>query len=602
MVYRTLVKGIKSIFSKLGNTKLLHRILIYNFLLIFLPIGLFMNFSYNKVNSLFDYLIKYSAEKSFLQTGAYLSKNVDYMEYIRDTFITNQKLNTILASLHGSEDVIQNMADYKYIEEIIQQNLKKNDIYTIRFYTRDSEMYINDVDYFSLQEAKKTKWYHYMKGDGNNTCFQKFDNSKLFQANQDTFSFVQSVFDLNNYSEEIALLRIDLKSSDLELLLRQTLTTRNSINYILGVDDSILASSSEPIKPGWLLNYRTIQDITGTDEYRFIDYELNNTKVLLGLRKLAGERLALVNIIPYGEIMGDLTKIRNEILLFVLALTAIAYLVAYFFVASTVKRIKLLTQNMKLIQKGEFGKTIKTNNKDEIGELTHDFNYMSEKLSNLVDERFKLGQEMKSFELKALQSQINPHFLYNTLDLINWTAMDNNVPEISKLVKALSRFYKISLNKGSDIIPIREELEHVKIFLDIQKSRFEDSMQVYYDIDEKVYEYSVLKIILQPIAENAVLHGILGKPAKKGVIRISAYCEGETIVFEIKDDGVGMDNNVLDAVTSVHPKRSKGYGAGNVNERIKIFYGEQYGLTYTSTPGEGTEVRIIIPAIPNEQP
>ncbi len=215
------------------------------------------------------------------------------------------------------------------------------------------------------------------------------------------------------------------------------------------------------------------------------------------------------------------------------------------------------------------------------------------------------GQQIKNLELKALQAQINPHFLYNSLDLINCTAISHSVPQISRMVKALGQFYRLSLSGGNEQILLAGEMKHARLYVDIQNMRFEDSIQAHWSLDEDAGRCLIIKIILQPLIENAILHGIFEKDSKRGNLWVSARRNADVITITIEDDGVGMNEEELYAAFFSAERKSLsetsgGYGVRNICDRLLIAYGEPYGLSCESTPGRGTTVTISIPAIEPE--
>ena len=197
-----------------------------------------------------------------------------------------------------------------------------------------------------------------------------------------------------------------------------------------------------------------------------------------------------------------------------------------------------------------------------------------------------------------MQAQINPHFLYNTLDMINWMAQSGETTQVSEAVKLLSRFYRITLSRGSSIITVREELEHVTLYVQLQNMRFNDKLHFFVDVPDEMLDHTMPKLVFQPIVENSILHGILEKPVKEGNIVIMGWMEDETLVFVISDDGVGIPPEKLETILSGNSTGSKGsnIAISNTHKRIRLCYGSEYGLRYRSKPGYETEVEIRIPA------
>lgn len=259
-----------------------------------------------------------------------------------------------------------------------------------------------------------------------------------------------------------------------------------------------------------------------------------------------------------------------------------------------VKNIEKLTRNMKEVKKGNLEVTVTSDSKDEIGELIQGFAEMVERIKTLIEEVYEGKISLKEYEMKALQAQINPHFLYNSLSLINWKAIEADEKDISKITLALSKFYRTALNKGNSVMPLQDEISNVKSYLDIQLMMHDYEFDVEIDIDESMYYYDTPNLILQPLIENAIDHGIDLKTEGRGKIIIRGWSEGETMYLSVEDNGVGMDEEVAQNILT---QKSKGYGVRNVNERIKLTYGAEYGLTIESKEGKGTKIIVKIPII-----
>jgi len=214
------------------------------------------------------------------------------------------------------------------------------------------------------------------------------------------------------------------------------------------------------------------------------------------------------------------------------------------------------------------------------------FSVLEELKGNMVKAR--------KMELMVMQSQINPHFLYNTLDMINWSAVMRNAPEISQTVQALSRFYKLSLNKGREFVLLTDELSHVSVYMQIQNLRFDGVFDFYQEASEEAKACLVLKTILQPLAENAIQHGILEKAKREGEIRVNAWVENKDLFITVFDNGVGIDPGKIDKILE-HGGESDGYGLYNVHQRLRLAYGLAYGLSFESKPGCFTKAILKLP-------
>ncbi|MDO4269524.1 MAG: sensor histidine kinase [Eubacteriales bacterium] len=230
----------------------------------------------------------------------------------------------------------------------------------------------------------------------------------------------------------------------------------------------------------------------------------------------------------------------------------------------------------------------------EISVLSDSFGHMVGRIQTLMDEVKNEEETLRKTELKALQAQINPHFLYNTLDSIQWMCEVGRTDDAVKMVSALARLFRISISRGEDLIPIRKELEHAECYLIIQKFRYKDQFSYRFEIDDSILDCPCSKITLQPIIENAILHGF-GEFVDDGKIVISAKPDGGDVVLTVTDNGVGMDEGQCRAILSHDKAEPGGIGIKNVNDRIRIYFGAPYGLSIESEPDQGTRVVIRLP-------
>jgi two-component system sensor histidine kinase YesM len=240
---------------------------------------------------------------------------------------------------------------------------------------------------------------------------------------------------------------------------------------------------------------------------------------------------------------------------------------------------------------------------DEITELGMSFNIMIGKIRELLDSKIKEQETLKKAEMRALQAQINPHFLYNTLDTIIWMAEAKKNDQVIEIVSALSSFFRISLSKGRDWITIGEEVERTKSYLTIQKIRYRDILDFKIEVDQEASDFTILKLILQPLVENALYHGIKNKRGGGTIIVRAKQKNVDEILLEVEDDGIGFTPEKLAQLKeeldddSGDIRLESGFGVGNVNNRIRLYYGKQYGVTIKSEYNTGTIVALIIPAI-----
>lgn len=258
-----------------------------------------------------------------------------------------------------------------------------------------------------------------------------------------------------------------------------------------------------------------------------------------------------------------------------------------------VARLEQLTENMNQINLGLREVTVISESKDEIGVLVRTFRRMMNEINKLISQVYEAKIKLQKTEMKALQAQINPHFLYNSLSIINWKAIEAENMEISQVTLALSTYYRTSLNKGETMTIAANEIRNIDAYLHIQQVMHDNSFRIVKQVEDEILSYTVPKLILQPLVENAIDHGLDISEKDEKILTVQAYKEGEFLVFAVEDNGMGMEKEQAEKILTY---QSKGYGMRNVNDRIVLLYGEEYGLKVLSEKGEGTRVEIRIPA------
>lgn len=296
---------------------------------------------------------------------------------------------------------------------------------------------------------------------------------------------------------------------------------------------------------------------------------------------------------PIGTVSAAATSITFLVVIIFTVCTLFVIIASYYLASAIVRPVENLNKNMRRIEAADLTVTVAYDSNDEIGDLYRQFNKMVEQLKYLIDEVYTSKIHQQEYEMKALQAQICPHFFYNSLSLINSKAILSGQDEISLMAQHLSTFYRTTLNNGNNMIRVQDEWINVTSYINIQSLMHANSFDVITEIDEDILAYNMPNLLLQPIVENAIGHGIDHKVTEgKGLLTVKGWQNEDTLYFIVEDNGCGMTEETMDQVLK---KEIRGYGVRNVHQRVQLTYGEGYGLHYESQINKGTKVTLRIP-------
>lgn len=326
---------------------------------------------------------------------------------------------------------------------------------------------------------------------------------------------------------------------------------------------------------------------------------LSGKNLTLNVRTIGYTGWKLVGVTPSAALGIDGIKFRFFVL-FVADLFLFLLAMINAFISDKISNpIKSLDGSVREIESGNLDVEIVPSGSYEVEHLGKSIKNMLGRIKVLMSDLVAEHNAKRKSEFDTLQSQINPHFLYNTLDIIVWMIENENSDKAVNIVTALAKFFRISLSKGKNIITVKDEVEHVRNYLMIQNMRFKNRFEYSIDVDEKVLSYSSLKLMLQPLVENAIYHGMEFMDGD-GEIDVKVFKEDDSLYFTITDNGLGMSEDMVETLLSkdfVPSKKGSGIGVKNVNERIKLYFGSEYGLKVESEPDEGTKITIHLPAV-----
>lgn len=545
----------------------------------------------------------YSMEQSVSQAISFTESYLRNMTYLANMVEDNGVIqNTLSADGFGEErPYMEQWLEYYELNKEFNSYEISNSIYRFCLYVPDEVMYAGNQYYFDgvsrLKERSDYVDLRYALNTGEDYVAISRERDGVDQ--QDTSQMVtlyHRIASKKEKEEELGICSISVSAKYFQDIMKNANITSEGLVYLMSENGRMITSSNSSIlqkmqKKGILLNY-------GAE--LFMEKKKEGQKEYYITRQnVDGASWQMILIIPESEYEDQYRFLWLSAALMLGSMIAVIVLMSYLLSGYYVGRLKKLNAEMTGLESGNLNANLPiTTEEDEIEEIYHNFNGMVQEVQRLMQEHYQLGKEVKMAEVRVLQAQINPHFLYNTLDLINWISMDYGAEEIGTLTWNLARFYRLSLNHGKSLISIGEEVEHVEVYVNIENYHFDNAISLEVDVPEELKSYACLNIILQPFVENAIVHGIAEKPDIESCeIRIRARREEQDIIFSVQDDGPGVDVEQMQKETQQDIRTAQhGYGVRNINFRLKLCFGEKYGVTYLESE-KGTHVEIKIPVM-----
>ena len=590
-----------------GDMKLESKFTLVLLLAATVPVIMMACFFYGK---LYDMVVSYTIRQeqdTSAQTAPYIEDLVQQIMDAHDGITEQEFFQTLFHQPVNSPfqmflDTDGAQSFHKYACDLIDSDMITGLQIYMDFPPQSVRLFTDDLtkDYFSsMTKARGTYWYGIFQGTQQSSLFcpSFYLGEREKEAYGDLAYITATTFYYQGEARQ-AYIAIYSSSEHFTDMLKDNLTITDSVSYIINDRNAIVASSDSSLSGIYLLDYNTIED-SFMSSNNFIERNILDTTVYAGFYNIKQSGWFMVTVLPSGPLITQSNMIMIQYILMYLAFLVFALILAHFMSHSITNRISSVIHQMSKVRKGTLSPMDSPEYHDEIGDLIDTYNYMTRRMDQLMTEQAKAAEELRIAEFHSLQAQINPHFLYNTMDMINWLAQQGRTEEVSRAVQSLSRFYKLTLSRKQSISTISREAEHVDIYIQIQNMRYHDSITFVSDIPDELMEYQIPKLTLQPIIENSVLHGILETDDKTGTIVLTGWLEDSDIVLLISDDGVGISSDRLSTLLSGEGTSSSGgtnIAVYNTHRRLQILYGPDYGLKYSSNPGQGTEVEIRIPA------
>jgi two-component system sensor histidine kinase YesM len=587
---------LKKIIRFFLNSSIGSKLIFYFFLVILLPIITITTLS----NLIYKNSITDEQNANTKQVIKQITDNVDF--YIKDTENIINYLSddpTVLKFLNSNNINKDSNIEDDTSREITRFTTLHPEIAGIMI-VNPNDMYVSDIMYrISRDPLTSEKWYvQAAKNPQNVQLFSKpvgRNINNIFEyCADDVVSMSKAVIDKKS-GNCIGVIIIDMKLDVIKSVIENIKPGKTGFVYILDSNGEIVYAPVNSVV--YRINEQWFSDKNNEIMIKSIknkDYELMHIDSSYTKWKTVG-------VFPLDESLKVITYIKYYSLIIAVVTLILAGILAVFFTKSIVNPITKLRRLMKKTEEGNFDIQFNSRYDDEIGQLGNSFNHMIGEIKNLINLVQVEERNKRKAEINILQAQIKPHFLYNTLDTIQWMAQEHNAKDIVEMVGNLTNLLRIGLNSGDEIIKLRYEIKHVESYLMIQKVRYEDKVNYEIEIDDDILEYNVIKLILQPLVENAIYHGLKEKRGK-GKIIIKGAVENNKIHLKVIDNGKGIKKDKLEEINALlrendSSKRKIGYGSFNVNERIRLNYGEEYGIVYSSIYGEWTTVDIWHPIL-----
>lgn len=528
------------------------------------------------------------------QMNQNIDSYIDYMENISYLVSSNEDVQTYLFGDHVGPEVRGRILNQ--FETILDS---RSDILNLGIISENGRMFINDGREMTNPDLDihSQEWYMNALNGSQSSYLSSSHVQHIISGERPwVITLSRGIRDQSSGStKKEAVFFIDLNYSAISGLCDQNIVGNQGYAFILDAEGNIV------YHPQQQQLYNELQ----TENIGLI-MESESDTILYG--KGSGEKLytisrsektgwTVVDSVRVEELLRKSNEAQSIYILVAAGLVAVALFFSKFIAKNITQPIQKLCESMEKVQEGDFSVSdVVVDSANEIGSLTTSFNVMTHRIQDLMEQNIREQEAKRKSELKALQSQINPHFLYNTLDSIIWMAEGKKNEEVVLMTASLARLLRQSISNEDEVVSIGQEIEYARGYLTIQKMRYKDKMEYQIDVDPSILNIPLIKLVLQPVIENAIYHGLKYKESK-GFLLVRGFPKDGNAVLQVIDDGVGMDEETLEHIYEKHKVnyRSNGVGIYNVQKRLQLYYGNEYGITYESEVGKGTTATITIP-------
>lgn len=547
-----------------------------------IPLGIVMVVSFSVVKQQTEERLIYALNQGYSQVHQAVGDKLSRLHNISTLIAVNDMASPALRFDNREMDVAEQLMLFENINSYAFGLEMTLDSSSIVFYIEDTYLVVNNRSnrYRPLTDVYGTAWYTSLKSNNGRPVWVLLDGIESGGAQ---VGIARELWNPDDYSQTVGILTIMTERTKLEEMLKNSY--EGQALYLETAEGDLLASNlPQETLPRVSISQRKV------DDREFSRIDVDGVPCYTRSSRIDGTNVYLVSVIPLESVRKGMNMLNGNMGFLFLGISLVVVMVMGTMAKSITGRLKLLKEQMLQIREGNICKMEEGHSRDEIGQLIGNYNVMVDRVDVLLKEQYTLGQEKVEAELKALQSQINPHFLYNTLDMINWMSQKRESENIRSVVQAMSRFYRLTLSKGKDIVPIRDEVELCEAYMEIQKRRYKGRICYEVEVDEDILDCLIPKITLQPFLENAIIHGINEKSEGRGMIILNGWMEDGRVTLSVTDDGEGIR-------PEDKKKNHQGshYGLKNIEHRLELFFGESIPVQTESSPGIGTCVIINIP-------
>lgn len=589
--------------------------------LILLPASVMLASFYQRSNDILEKEVTRTMQQTLKQAGLNLTYKLNHIRDSSNSVFMNQILYDNLLQKDSITDQLSQIRELRNLAETAQENV---DIFRLRFFVDSSRMFGADrINLYPMNDMKKYPWYQSVKNAGGGMVWTGvYQETYNDIGEKNILSAARLLRNPREYEEIVGILVVDVSEELIGEIMSELHFSGNYAPYLMDAGGTLIYSMEERalnpegdaqdslIKGGNVLPQEMLHTIGQSDE-GILKRTVGREEVNVVYTTIGTNGWKLIAQVSEPEIAYRATASNQFTSIATLAGITVMFLLLVFvlfmfMVQGMQRRVQMI---IRMLRKEGIGwlEERRSAPDGDFRLLERSVDHLIHRVNSLVEESYQAKIQEREAQLRTLQAQINPHFLYNALDMINWSAISHHAEDTSEMIEALARYFRLSLNNGRDNVSIEDELNLARVFLEIQQSRFPSTFTFTIDEEPGLERFIIPKLTLQPLVENALLHGIRKLKGKQGTIGISARFDGGDILLAVSDDGVGMSEALAKRLLfepSQDQRTDNGAGSSfglyNVNERIRYFAGERYGLSIKTEIGGGTLVTVKIKAVSEE--